>query len=256
MGEGISAQFDGLTTWQLMDHTLVYYHIANMDKLLNLLTERHAMMILSLTSLTQREYEDVVMMFVANPDISMDRNEWHQHWGLPSPNDEAGKAGFWKQVLTQVEEYVQRTNAKPLSLSLNLTELVFDTEEIPGKPGYVHGWKTTRQMTRVSRDELQWSHDPSHWTKRPDPPPGSGPPTPPDGWDAEHARLMEEERLRLQREHIQSIADAYNGKTPDEHALEVERRIQEERQLQHGERGELSQQQQQFLNNVRSLGEA
>ena len=114
MGEGISAQFNGLTTWQLMDHTLVYYHIANMDKLLNLLTERHAMMILSLTSLTQREYEDVVMMFVANPDISMDRNDWHTHWGLPNPEDEPGKAGFWKQVLGQVDDYVQRTETKPL----------------------------------------------------------------------------------------------------------------------------------------------
>ena len=48
IGEGIAAQFDGLTTYQMMDHSLVHYHIANMDKLLNLLTERHAMMILSL----------------------------------------------------------------------------------------------------------------------------------------------------------------------------------------------------------------
>ena len=75
IGEGVAAQFDGLTAYETMDPSLVYYRIANMDKMLSLMAERHAMMILRLTLLTQREYEDVVMMFIANPDISMDRND-------------------------------------------------------------------------------------------------------------------------------------------------------------------------------------
>ena len=70
-------------------------------------------------------------------------------------------------------------------------------------------------MERVRPDELQWSHDPTHWTKRPDPPPGSGPPTPRGGWDAEIERLAAEERQLHQEQtlmqNVSALAEAYNN---------------------------------------------
>ena len=40
IGEGVAAHFGGLTTYEMVDPSLVYYHIANMDKMLSLMTER------------------------------------------------------------------------------------------------------------------------------------------------------------------------------------------------------------------------
>ena len=210
IGEGVATQFGGLTAMEMMDSSLVYYHIANMDKLLNVMDERRAMMILSLTSLTQREYEDVVMMFIANPDIDKDRNQWHNHWGLPDPEDEAGKTGFWRQTLVKVDEYTQKSEIKPFSMSMNLSQVNFNINEIPEKPGYVYGWRSTTKPGKVGLDDLQWSHDPEHWTKpdqrvkvlagQPPPPPGSGPPTPRKGWATERKEIADAQRLREQQE--------------------------------------------------------
>ena len=73
--------------------------------------ERYAMMILSLTSLTQREYEDVVIMFIANPDILLDRNQWYAGWGLPDPEDEPGKAGFGSKCLDKLMPMCRRQDS-------------------------------------------------------------------------------------------------------------------------------------------------
>ena len=55
MGDGIASQLGKLTAHQMMDESLVYYSMANLDKMLDLREERYAMMVLSMSTLTPRE---------------------------------------------------------------------------------------------------------------------------------------------------------------------------------------------------------
>ena len=112
MGNGIASQYGKLTAHQMMDESLVYYSMANLDKMLDLREAMYAMMALSMSTLTPREYDDLVLMFVANPEIQRDRMQWHNHWGLPDPNDQDEKDKFWKYVISGVET-IEHTNGLP-----------------------------------------------------------------------------------------------------------------------------------------------